>query len=89
MKKYLPILIILSAFIWSCGPSEYITEEYHPTDSHQEYTKALIALDLGKTVMGKMWITAGEPSANPTALSLLPFQERRIFDPAMTGWWDR
>jgi murein DD-endopeptidase MepM/ murein hydrolase activator NlpD len=83
MKKYLPFLLILLVFIWSCGTSEYIEEQYYPTDTHDEYRESLQALDLGATDMGGEWMTAGDPASNPTALSLLPFQERRFFDTAV------
>lgn len=83
MKKYLPFLLILTAFIWSCRRPEKVAEEFLPTDSHEEYAEALTALELEDTAMGRQWLTAGDPSSNPTALSLLPFQERRKFDPAV------
>ncbi len=72
-------------FIGACSSTEKVAEEYYPNESHEKYAETLAALDLDATEMGRQWITAGDPSSNPAALSLLPFQERRIFDPAVPG----
>ncbi len=67
----------------SCRTLEHVAEEYHPTESHEEYAEALNALELESTIMGEQWLTAEDPYTNPTSLSLLPFQKRRLCDPAV------
>ena len=83
MKRLLFLGCVLPAALLSCAVPEKIDETFYPVGHHEEYRQALVSLELDGTLMGSEWITAGEPASNPTSLSLLPFQERRIFDPSI------
>lgn len=61
-------------------PPVHIEEQYNFNDSVDEYAKALLALDLDATAMGRQWLDWADPSDRLPGLDLLPVAELRLFD---------
>jgi hypothetical protein len=75
--------LILGSLLAACQTPEIVPEVFSPNASHQEYERSLIGQNLAQTPMGQAWIAAGDPAENPSAINLIPFQEQRLFDPAV------
>jgi murein DD-endopeptidase MepM/ murein hydrolase activator NlpD len=76
-------VLLLGLLVLSCQTPENVPAAYAPNTSHQNYQDSLVGLSLAQTSMGQSWIRAGDPGENPSALNLIPFQEQRLFDPAV------
>lgn len=73
---------LLALLLLASCAKEVVEEPYEPTDSHENYRRAIDELDLAATELGEAWLAAARTAAEtPTALEP-PAAEVTYFDPA-------
>ncbi len=76
------LLLIAIVLFGACRTREIVEEAYEPSNSHEEYQRSLVAMELDDTAMGRAWLTQAEAALEAPHVVSVPFRELAHFEPA-------